>query len=80
MINAGITNFSFVHDSYGCAAPYVPMMRQYTREEFYEMHREPLLDKFKEEVEQSLGVSLPTPPIADNFEVSSVLDAEYFFH
>ena len=80
MINSGITNFSFVHDSYGCAAPYVSMMRQYTKEEFYEMHKDPLLNKLKEELQLLLGVELPTLPEGGNFEVSSVLEAEYFFH
>jgi len=80
MINSGITNFSFVQDSYGCAAPYVSMMRQYTKEEFYEMHKEPLLNKLKEELQLLLGVELPAIPECGNFEVSSVLEADYFFH
>jgi DNA-directed RNA polymerase len=79
MINAGITNFSFVHDSYGCSAPYVSMMRQYTKEEFYEMHKEPLLERFKEDVEKVLGVELPGTPEIGNFNISSVLEADYFF-
>jgi DNA-directed RNA polymerase len=80
MINAGISNFSFVHDSYGCAAPYVSMMRQFTKEEFYEMHKEPLLFKLKKDVEEVLGVELPEPPQIGEFDVSSVIDSEYFFH
>lgn len=80
MLNAGVYNFSFVHDSYGCSAPLVPLMRQYTKEEFYEMHKEPLLHKLKNELEINLGVELPTPPDISNFNISSVLDAEYFFH
>lgn len=80
MVTAGLTNFSFVHDSYGCAAPYVPMMRQYTKEEFYEMHREPLLEKLKEEIEHSLCIKLPSIPAIGNLSISSVLEAEYFFH
>jgi DNA-directed RNA polymerase len=80
MVTAGITNFSFVHDSYGCAAPYVPLMRQYTREEFYTMHKEPLLEKLKVEVENSLGVELPSTPVIGDLNISSVLEAEYFFH
>jgi len=56
------------------------MMRQYTREEFYEMHKEPLLQRFKEDVEKVLGVELPGTPEIGSLDISSVLEADYFFH
>lgn len=79
MMLAGVESYSMVHDSYGCHAPYVPMMRQYTNEEFAEMHKEPLLLKLKEETEQRLGIVLPDPPETGTYEIDRVLSAQYLF-
>jgi DNA-directed RNA polymerase len=69
-----------VHDSFGCYAPMIPMLKQFTKEEFYEMHKEPLLETLKGEVEKQIGITLPTPPEGGCFNVSSVLEADYIFH
>jgi len=79
MILEGITSFSMIHDSYGCHAPYVSTMRELIKEEFYEMHKENLLEKFKEDVEDYLGIELPSVPMQGTFELSRVLESDYFF-
>lgn len=45
-IEAGIYQFSLIHDSYGCPAPDVDTLRHLTREEFYAMHKENQLQRF----------------------------------
>ena len=79
-MNAGMEDFSMVHDSFGCYAPMIPMLKQFTKEEFYEMHKTPLLETLKGEVEKQIGITLPTPPEGGCFNVSSVLEADYIFH
>ena len=79
MIDSGIIQYSMIHDSYGCPAPDVNLMRAYTNEEFHKMHASNLLQTMKDEVEQILSIELPdVPPIGD-YNIDEVLDAEYFF-
>jgi DNA-directed RNA polymerase len=79
MMLAGVESYSMVHDSYGCHAPYVPMMRQFTTEEFEKMHELPLLQMLKEEVEKKLNIELPDPPETGAYDIKSVLDSQYLF-
>ena len=79
MMLAGVESYSMVHDSYGCHAPYVPMMRQFTTEEFEKMHELPLLQMLKEEVEKKLNVELPDPPETGAYDIKNVLDSQYLF-
>ena len=79
MILMGVKDFSMIHDSYGCHAPFVPTMRECIKEEFYEMHRSNLLELFKRDIERQLGVMLPTVPMRGSFDVSAVLESDYFF-
>ena len=79
MTEAGITQYSMIHDSYGCPAPDVRMMRAYTNEEFYNMHSSNLLCGMRDEMEQTLNIEIPDPPDTGSFDISNVLEAEYFF-
>jgi DNA-directed RNA polymerase len=79
MMLAGVESYSMVHDSYGCHAPYVPMMRQFTTEEFEKMHELPLLKMLKEEVEKKLNIELPAPPETGAYDIKNVLDSQYLF-
>jgi DNA-directed RNA polymerase len=79
LVDFKLTNFSMVHDSYGCHAPKVPIMRKIIKEEFYEMHKHDLLKAFKEDVEQYLGIKLPALPKRGQFDVRQVLESDYFF-
>ena len=71
--------FSMVHDSYGCHAPYISIMRQLIKEEFYAMHKYNLLEAFKKNIEHNLGLSLPPVPKGGDFNIEQVLDSDYFF-
>jgi DNA-directed RNA polymerase len=79
MIQSGINQFSMIHDSYGCPAPDVNLMRAYTNEEFHKMHATPLLSKMRDEVSTTLKLNIPDAPDTGVFDINSVLDAEYFF-
>ena len=75
----GISSFSMVHDSYGCHAPYVSLMREFTKEEFHSMHKLPLLEMLRKELESILKVPLPEIPQQGEFNINKVLEAEYLF-
>ena len=79
MILMGIKSYSMIHDSFGCHAPYVRTMRNCIKEEFYEMHRSNLLERFRADVQEQLGVPLPDVPMRGTFDVSCVLESDYFF-
>tara|TARA_R110000824_G_scaffold152182_1_gene323357 strand:- start:2340 stop:4781 length:2442 start_codon:yes stop_codon:yes gene_type:complete len=79
MILLGITSYSMIHDSYGCPAPQVSAMRQLIKEEFYEMHRSNLLEEFRRDIEEQLGVELPAVPMRGALDLSCVLESDYFF-
>jgi DNA-directed RNA polymerase len=79
MIDVDITSVSMVHDSYGCHAPYVSLMREFTKEEFHTMHKQPLLAMLKAELELTLKAVLPDTPDQGEFNINKVLESEYLF-
>lgn len=79
MLQAGIDSYSMVHDSYGCHAPLVPIMRSLTKEEFCRMHETNLLLGLKEEIEKHLKITFPDIPEQGTFSIGSVLESEYLF-
>jgi DNA-directed RNA polymerase len=79
MLLSGIDSLSMVHDSYGCHAPYVPMMREYTKEEFCLMHKQPLLENLKIQLEKILNVPLPELPSQGQYDITETLNSEYLF-
>ena len=68
-----------VHDSYGCHAPLVPIMRNVIKDEFYKMHKENQLENFKQENESNLAVCLPDIPQRGELRTERVLESNYFF-
>lgn len=79
MVGAGIEQFSMIHDSYGCPAPDVNLMRMFTNEEFCAMHTTNLLDDMRIEVSKALKIEIPDAPPTSSLNIKEVLDAEYFF-
>ena len=75
----GIFQLSFIHDSFGVLAPYVEELRQITREEFFKIHEENQLEKFKDEIEIAFNVTLPSVPRRGRFQISEVLESTYLF-
>lgn len=80
MLDAGLTAFSFVHDSYGTYAPDMPIMHTLLREEFIKIHKENQLEKLKKEIEERYGIYLPEVPTQeDGFDLEEINKSEYFF-
>lgn len=71
--------FSAVHDSYGCLAADVNKMSDTIRKEWQDMFNEPLLEIFKQEVEEDTGLSLPELPAYGDLDLC-LEDAKYFFN
>jgi len=79
LIALNFRDFSMIHDSYGCHAPLVSVMRDAIRKEFYEMHKPQLLEKFREETQELIGKVLPKSPITGDLDINLVLKSDYFF-
>ena len=75
----GIECLSAVHDSYGCLAADVAWMYVTIRDEWQDMFMEPLLERFKAEVEEDTGLALPSLPAYGDL-VLNLPDAKYFFN
>tara|TARA_R100001594_G_scaffold18661_1_gene36782 strand:- start:111 stop:1604 length:1494 start_codon:yes stop_codon:yes gene_type:complete len=79
LLLVGFKDFSMIHDSYGCHAPLVGVMRNTIRQEFYNMHKENLLVKFQLETQENIGKILPAPPPTGDLDIALVLLSDYFF-
>lgn len=80
MAIGGITEFSFIHDSYGTHATRVDDMNRILREQFVRIHDKPILENIKTEWEARYNIILdPLPPMG-NLDITQVLDSRYFFH
>jgi DNA-directed RNA polymerase len=79
LLRSGVFNLSFVHDSYGCHANHVDLLRDIIRSTFVSIHQTNLLEVFRQEVEQQLGIRLPMAPDRGDLNILDVLDSEYFF-
>jgi DNA-directed RNA polymerase len=77
---AGITNFSMIHDSYGTHACDTEKLSELLREAFIEQYQQPVLDNFREEVQQRvLEEELPEVPKKGDLDLSLVRQSRYFF-
>lgn len=74
-----ITELSFIHDSFGTYAPYIPTLRKITQVEFYNIHKDNQLLNLKETLEFLLGVQLPMLPPVGTLDISQVKESPYFF-
>lgn len=80
MVQAGIEDFWMVHDSYGCLAPDVPLMREFTVEEFYNTHKDNQLVVLYEQLkEANPDIDIPLPPEVGTFDITQVRKAKYLF-
>lgn len=81
MWDRGITSFNMIHDSYGTHAADVDVMRDLIRHSAYEQYKGDWLGEFHREVLSYApeGLTLPTPPEPGDFDVSEVLEADFFF-
>lgn len=75
----GHIDYCMIHDSYGSHANDVDIMRDCLRKTFVDIHSENQLENFRYQLEDQLGITLPTVPERGTLDVSSVLSSEYFF-
>jgi DNA-directed RNA polymerase len=77
---AGITNFMFVHDSYGTHACDMTRLSTLLRREFVHIYEEDQLARLEAQVrEYAPDVELPERPPLGDFDLSQVYDAQFFF-
>jgi len=75
----GVIDLCMIHDSYGCHANDIDIMRDCLRQTFVDIHAENQLENFKNQLENQLGINLPSVPERGIIDISSVLSSEYFF-
>ena len=75
----GVVDYCMIHDSYGAHANDVDVMRDCLRQTFVDIHAENQLENFKTQIEDQLGVLLPSVPTRGELNIGSVLTSEYFF-
>lgn len=81
-IDAGITDFAMVHDSYGTHSPNMPLLNNELRKAFVEMYEEHdvLLNLYTSAVATlPQGVTVPLPPEKGTLNLKEVLQSDYFF-
>lgn len=79
MGQAGIKDFSMIHDSYGCPFAYVGMMRDILRHAIVDMYAGNYLERWRESVERYSGLKMPDPPELGEFDPNEILKSEFFF-
>jgi len=75
----GITDMHMIHDSYAVHACHTELLNRIVREEFVKIHSRNLLEEFKLEVEEQLGVVLEPYPQQGDFDVRQVIESTYAF-
>jgi len=79
----GITNFAFIHDSFGCSPGEMEKMNKTLRETFIEMYSGNILAEFKEQLREQLPPevyeSLPEVPKMGSLDLNKVRESLYFF-
>lgn len=79
MAEAGIKDFSMIHDSFGCPYAYVGIMRDILRQSIVDMYRDDYLQTWKKSVEHHSGLKMPEPPELGEFDIEEILTSEFFF-
>lgn len=79
MADAGIRNFSMIHDSFGCPMAQVGLMRDILRQAAVDMYSDDYLQKWKASVEKYSGLTMPEPPTLGEYDINEILTSEFFF-
>lgn len=86
-LELGITDYSFIHDSFGTHACDMDDLSNMLREAFVEQYSEDVLGRFRDEIVEQLlrsGASelvekIPPLPSKGSLDLEAVKDSEYFF-
>jgi DNA-directed RNA polymerase len=82
-LDAGITDFAMVHDSYGTHAGNADALSMLLRRAFVDQYSGAVLEDFRKQIEQQLPGKLvkklpPTPPMG-TLDLEGVMASGYFF-
>lgn len=82
-LEEGMSDFHFIHDSYGCHASEAPRLARILREQFVEMYSVNRLEKFRNDLKPFLPLevweSIEEPPEQGDFDLSQVMNSRFFF-
>lgn len=82
-LDAGITAFAMVHDSYGVHAAHAEALSYHLRRAFVEMYSGDVLGNFRDQLlaqlPPELAKDLPPCPPMGTLDLSAVMDSKYFF-
>ena len=82
-LDAGITSFAMIHDSYGTHAADCDTLARLLRETFVEIYSRDVLEDFANQIKAQLPLDvaehIPPLPAKGNLDIQSVLDSRYFF-
>lgn len=84
MHDAGIREFSMIHDSFGCPLSQVGLMRDILRQSAVDMYSDEYLKQFKESVEHYSELKMPDLEgfmgfEYGDFDINEILKSEFFF-
>lgn len=71
--------FAAVHDCYRTHAATAGKLARTLREQFVEMHSQPILSELRDQWTKRYALEFPEPPIVGTLDVSQVLGSDYFF-
>lgn len=71
--------FAAVHDSYWTHAATASQMGQILREQFVELHSQPILKNLHQQFTDRYQIDLPQPPESGDLDLHQVLNSPYFF-
>ena len=77
--DAGITQLSMIHDSYGCPAGQGPALAKILREKFVRIYTEPVLERLRDQLGVDASSQSYDPPFVGGLDLKEVLRSDYFF-
>lgn len=82
-VERGITDFAFIHDSYGTHACDVGLLSRTLREAFVKQYTPDVLEEFRQEIMSQLpgefAEEVPEIPPKGKLNLDQVVDSDYFF-
>lgn len=78
-LKRGVTSFNMIHDSFGTHAVDVDTLNSALRYRFVRMYHKDILREYWAKWCKDTGMSLPEPPSRGDFDLTQVIESEYFF-
>ena len=76
----GVEYFMTIHDSFATHASDIDKLLKALKEEFIKLHKEPIMENLKRELEEKFGEKLEAIEYVDeDFDIEKVRESKYFF-